>query len=237
MCAFVFTEFSFVFLIWLLIGISILYSLVLFAMSMLIGLNFFIESINENTTNNVVFTFDDGPHPEHTPKILTILKEFNVKAVFFVIGKNAKENPELIKQIVKEGHQIGTHSMNHKGGFGFLMGGNLKKEISNAAEVVKNIVGERPLLFRSPFGVTNPLIANEVTAQNLISVGWSVRSFDTPAKSIDEIIGRVVPKIKPNSIVLLHDRMPLTVKALPQMIEQIKGKGFAMGKLETNQHA
>jgi len=211
--------------------ITLLYIFFLFAMSMLIQFNFYIKTINENTVQKIALTFDDGPHPVHTLPILNILDELNVKAVFFMIGKNVKDYPEIAKEVSRRGHQIGVHSQNHAINFGFMSDKKLTNELKNCVVEIEAATGFKPVLFRPPFGVTNPKIAKAVWAQNLITIGWSIRSFDTVTKSADVICKRIVSKLKGNSIVLLHDRMPLTVIALPLIIQNIRSKGLEIGKL------
>lgn len=218
----------------LLAGILILtgvFAFFLFAMSMLIQFGFYVNTMNKNANKQIVLTFDDGPHPEHTPAILGILDDLNVKAVFFMIGVNVKAFPEIAKEVSRRGHTIGVHSQHHTLNFGWLRGEKLANELSDCVREIKMATGEEPDLFRPPFGVTSPHIAREVEIQKLRIIGWSVRSFDTVIKSANVISKRVVGKVKDNSIVLLHDSMPLTVKALPQIIEQVRKKGLEFGQL------
>ena len=213
--------------------ITLLYLLLLFAMSMLIGQNFYIKAINRNNTSNVVLTFDDGPHPKYTLQILDILDEYDVKAVFFMIGKNVKAHPSIAKEVVLRGHQIGVHSQNHSNNFGFTFGKKLKAEFEECLASIEEATGIKVNLFRPPFGVTNPSIAREVKRQNLITVGWDVRSYDTVTEDPDKILKRVMKKMDTKSIILFHDKLDQTSVALPKFIEKIKGMGIAIGQLSS----
>jgi peptidoglycan/xylan/chitin deacetylase (PgdA/CDA1 family) len=210
---------------------SLIYLFLLFAMSMSIRQNFYLKAINHNKMPEVVLTFDDGPHPEYTLQILNILDAYKVKAVFFMIGKNVEAYPTIAREVADRGHQIGIHSHHHALSFGFLRANNLRKELEECADVIENITGIRSYLFRPPFGVTNPLVARAAKWQNLATIGWNVRSFDTATENPDKIITRVMKKVDFGSIILLHDRLSQTCEALPQIITKIKGTGFAIGQL------
>ncbi len=214
--------------------LTLVYLLVLFAMSMLIGQNFYIKAINQNNTQKIVLTFDDGPHPNHTLRILNILDMHDVKAVFFMVGKHVEAYPTIANEVAVRGHQIGIHSQNHPFNFGFLCGEKLRMEFKECSDVIENATGLKSNLFRPPFGVTNPSVAYEVKRQKLITIGWNVRSFDTITKKPDKILNRVMKKVDLGSIVLLHDRLDQTCEILPRIIEEIKGMGFAIGLLSTN---
>lgn len=212
-------------------SLTLLYLLFLFAMSMFIRQNFYLKSISQNEIGKVVLTFDDGPHPDHTLKILDILDAYQIKAVFFMIGKNVEENPGIAKEVASRGHQVGIHSHSHSLNFGVLGSKKLKEELVVCANMIETATGIIPHLFRPPFGVTNPTIARQVNLQKLVSVGWSVRSFDTTTHSIEKIVKGVRKQMAENSIILLHDRLDQTVRALPHIIDSIRGKGFDIGEL------
>ena len=126
-----------------------------------IQFNLFIPSIHKIiTSEKIVFlTFDDSPHPIHTPKILEILDTNNVKATFFSIGKNIGKYPEVFQQIVSNGHSIGNHSYCHNLRFTFLSAEKVLKELLLCDSIMYSFT-EKPIkFFRPPFGITNPSIA------------------------------------------------------------------------------
>jgi peptidoglycan/xylan/chitin deacetylase (PgdA/CDA1 family) len=223
-------------LISVLAGVTVVYLGFIFWMSLRLDQNFFLSAIHQNTTDEVVLTFDDGPHPEYTLRILDTLDEFKVKAVFFLIGKNALEFPKVVEEIQKRGHQIGSHTQNHSYNFGFFIGSKLKQEIQGSIDAIQKVTGTSTPIFRPPFGVTNPNIASAVKALGLSTIGWNVRSFDTATNQSSVIVNRVITQVKPGSIILLHDRLSQTCESLPEIISQIQGKGFAIGPLETKTH-
>ena len=212
--------------------ITLIYSLVLFAMSMMFRMNFYVNALHQNPSNKVVLTFDDGPHPTETLKVLEVLDEHNIKALFFLIGKNVSAHPEIAKEIIKRGHQVGIHSQNHEWNFGFLIGNRLQNELQDCQIEIEKATGIKTNLFRPPFGVTNPNVAGAVKKLEMQTIGWNVRTYDTAAKDSSTIINRVAKNVNSNSIILLHDRMELTTQTLPQIIEKVNGMGFAFGPLD-----
>lgn len=217
---------------WSVIGITFLYLGFLFAMSMTIRCNFFVKAINRNSESKIVLTFDDGPHPENTMEVLDILDKYGVKAVFFMIGKRVDAHPDLAREVVMRGHQVGIHTQHHPPGIGIYSVRKLRSELKDCSVAIEKATGVKPILFRPPFGVTTPSLYRAIRNDDYITVGWNARSFDTVAKSVEIIIKRVVKLADKGSIILLHDRVPLTCQALPEILEQLKGMGFAFGSLQ-----
>lgn len=178
----------------------------------------FISSINKINTNKpeIAITFDDGPHA-NTPAILDLLKAYNAKATFFVIGENAQNNPEILQRIAHEGHQIGNHTYTHSKLFPALKVSEMIEDIAKASIVIKKIIGKQPDTFRPPFGITNPSVTKAVKGLHLSVIGWSVRSLDTKIKNPEKVIRRIIKKTKPGSIILLHDYTSHS----PEILEQI----------------
>ena len=177
----------------------------------------------------VALTFDDGPSPEHTPKVLALLDKAQVKATFFVIGKKAETNPELVRQIVAKGHVIGSHSYLHSRAFSLLSRNQVRQDITRSLDVLEKITGERPTLFRPPIGHTNPRIAKVVEELGLTVVGWSVRTLDGLRSSSREAVAKRAKKgLQNGAIVLLHDASerddyrPASVDVLPGILAAMK---------------
>ena len=193
--------------------------------------NYFITSINKGKRRSVALTFDDGPHPDKTPGILEILKEKNVKATFFVIGKNAEKYPDLLRQIDDNGHFIANHSYSHSYLIAFFSKGRLSKDLARCNEIIFQAIGKTPIFFRPPFGVTNPRYKRALTENGLQSIGWSLRSLDTRAKTKYQVIDKVISNLKRGDIVLLHDHLSVTADALEDIIEHINTKGIEIEPL------
>ena len=176
----------------------------------------------------ISLTFDDGPTSLRTLQLLNILRESNVQATFFVIGKQAEQHPELVRCAVADGHVIGNHTYSHPALFCFLTPGRLRREIEQGQEAIERICGYKPRYFRSPVGLRHPLLNLYLKQANLEYVSWRVRSFDTLAKRPEEILRRIYRRATPGDIVLLHDNAAagFTLEALPQLIRELKQRGF-----------
>ena len=212
--------------VWYLIIWIKLFAIIQFCGAYFIGLNFHLTSINHLNTSDkkVLLTFDDGPHA-NTIKVLEVLKKYDVKAVFFIIGKNIQANEAILKQIVADGHQIGNHSFSHHN---FIDLWSTKKVTEDFASCQKLIEQYQPntKLFRPPYGVTNPNIAKALKQLNLQSIGWNVRSYDTSIKDVEKIKQRVLAQLKPGAIILLHDRLDFMPELLEALIPAIKENGY-----------
>lgn len=191
----------------------------------------------------VALTFDDGPDPEWTPRILDVLKREGVLASFFIIGENGQANPELVKRIVREGHDIGNHTFTHPN-LGEIPTRVTALELNATERLIESLTGRSTMLFRPPyFGDAEPTTPDEVepivTAKRLgyITVGLHVDPDDWALPGAQEVVNRTLAGVTDKSvaddergqIVLLHDGggdRAQTVEALPQIIEQLKARGF-----------
>lgn len=199
-----------------------------------IPLNFHLKAYCSNPLEkekNVALTFDDGPH-EMTLLVLDVLKKHNAKATFFCIGKNIEKHPEILKKIIAEGHIVGNHSYNHSRLFDFYRKDKLIAEIVRTDVLIEKISGKKTILFRPPFGVTNPSIkrALEVTKHHVI--GWNIRSLDGIIKNEKLVFNRIKKLISPGGIVLLHDTSLQSVKALEQLLQFIEENEYKVVSLE-----
>jgi peptidoglycan/xylan/chitin deacetylase (PgdA/CDA1 family) len=188
----------------------------------------------------VALTFDDGPHPEFTPRILDILSEHGVRTTFFVIGRFAREHPEIIKRMAREGHTIGNHTLDHD-----RFGVNQKRDywrrqIGETQRIIAEITGSPPVLFRSPMGFKTGHIAAAARETRMPFVGWSVRGLDTRTMTGDQLTKRVLKRVAGHDIVLLHDGVEpsragasqeTTVAALPGILAGIAEKKLRMVSL------
>jgi peptidoglycan/xylan/chitin deacetylase (PgdA/CDA1 family) len=212
---------------WLQMLLLFLYLSVEFFGAYFIGWNFHLKSLNHLNKNEskIALTFDDGPS-EQTSKVLDTLKKYNIKATFFVIGRNIKGNEPIMKRLINEGHSIGSHSYSHH--FWIDMWGKkkLRDDIQQSLEEIKNCTGQEVKLFRPPYGVTTPNFAYVLKELNLNSVGWNVRSYDTSSLDINKILARVLQQTKNGSIILLHDRLDYAPEILDKLIPVLKEKKF-----------
>lgn len=170
-----------------------------------------VQCISEDKSK-IHLTFDDGPNPETTSRILDILKEHNEKAIFFLIGQRIAEHPELVKRISDEGHTIGNHSFSHSNLFPLFRTKKVQEELEKTNTLIKEITGKECNLFRPPFGVTNPNIAKAVNRLGMRAIGWSVRTLDTVADK--DLVLEKMKRANPGEIILLHDTKEQTVEIL-----------------------
>ena len=189
--------------------------------------NIFVKSINSVKEGNICLTFDDGPDPIMTPKILEILTRHHVKGTFFLIGENVLANPELVKQISDEGHFIGNHTYYHKTIFPISSENKITEEIKKTNQILEKITSKKIIFFRPPFGITNPNINKTLKKLEMTSVGWDVRSLDTITKDAKKLSNRVINGInKGGSIILFHDRCQSTLSILENVIIYCHEKGL-----------
>jgi len=184
-----------------------------------IGLNYFVNSIIRKRTRvkEVALTFDDGP-TEFTPKFLDLLKERNIKATFFCIGKQIEKYPETFQRIIAEGHTVGNHTFSHADNTGFLSTSKMIEEIEKCDGVMLKTGNLKTNLYRPPFGVTNPNIARAIKRTGKKSIGWNVRSLDTITQDEKKIYQKVTKGLKKGSIVLLHDTSEKTYNVLADLL-------------------
>lgn len=202
--------------------------------------NYFLKAkhCNYNIVNNEIsLTFDDGPHPVYTEKALELLEKHHMKATFFCIGKNAEKYPNLVRKIIDNGHEIGNHSYKHSNDYGFLSTEKVIEDLIKTQNILKKSTKKKNVLFRPPFGVTNPNIAKAVKKLNLQTYGWSIRTYDTVAKSAHTVCKKVKNKIKKGDVILLHDTSALSISILEQLLqsfEQNKIKSVIISQLFNN---
>lgn len=206
---------------WLYVLFVFIWFLITAIGSFQIRLNYHLQTFNHNykvSENHISITFDDGPNPDFTPKVLLLLKENNAKATFFLIGKNAEKYPEIVRQIIEEGHSIGNHSYSHSKNFGFFSSEKVAAELNQTNAILKKITGKEIKMFRPPFGVTNPNIKKALKTTGHCSIGWSKRSLDTTNFSEVKILKRITSNLKKGDIILLHDTSAKTVAVLEQLL-------------------
>lgn len=181
--------------------------------------------------NTVALTFDDGPSPIYTPQILAILKKYQIKATFFMVGSNARKYPELVKSVFEQGHAVASHSMTHPK-LTHLSEAKLRYEIAEPSKIINQIIGKKPACLRYPFGMSNQHVRAMIHAQGMEPVPMGFNSFDYERPGTKKIIDWVLKNIHSKQIILLHDgydKRDQTVAALPAIIEGIQKRklGFS----------
>ncbi len=220
---------------WVIIILAIALTLFLVWASADVGSNVYLKSVCKGAVKDkvVTLTFDDGPDELMTPKVLDVLKRYDIKAVFFLIGEKVDKNPDIVRRIVEEGHIVANHTYSHSGLFPLSGKGKVMQELQKCGESIKNAIGRYPLLFRPPFGVTNPIIGRAVNAQGLKTIGWSIRSLDTvDGKTRAEILRKVEAELHPGAIILLHDRCAKSDELLESIIESALNRNYSFIPLD-----
>lgn len=174
----------------------------------------------------VALTFDDGPDPQRTPAVLDLLARQGVRATFFVVGARAEAHPELVRRMATEGHVVGNHSYTHSWRFPLRSLGRTVEELRRTGEVLHRITGRQPRLFRPPFGVTNPTIARAVRRLGLDPMGWSIRSLDTMGQSPERVAARILRRLHPGAVILLHDRCAGSERLVGLLVEGLRSRGL-----------
>lgn len=186
----------------------------------------------ESADKVVALTFDDGPDADSTPRVLDLLKRHGVRATFFVVGEQARQNPELIHRMVAEGHTVAGHSYYHLPQSTLWSSQRYTEEVFRCNDVVARLTGLRMRLYRPPFGVTNPPIARAVKNLGLIPVGWSVRSLDTVTKNSDRVVDRVMRGLRGGDVILLHDRLENSEELLEKLLTALRTQHYTTATVD-----
>ncbi|MDQ0140664.1 polysaccharide deacetylase family protein [Cupriavidus necator] len=157
----------------------------------------------------VALTFDDGPNPALTPRVLDLLDQHGASATFFCIGQRAAAHPELVREIVRRGHAVENHSMYHRLHFSTFGPGRMLRDIAAAQQVLAEITGQAPRFFRAPAGLRNPFLEPVLCRLGLQLAAWTRRGFDTRSgNNAGRVARRLAGRLAGRDILLLHDGNP-----------------------------
>jgi peptidoglycan/xylan/chitin deacetylase (PgdA/CDA1 family) len=170
----------------------------------------------------VALTFDDGPNGDYTEELLAGLATRKVKATFFLIGKKAEMQPQVVKDIWKGGHMIGNHTYDHVN-LCNMSESRACEQIEKTNQVIQDITGECPLYPRPPFGRFKKKIDEKM---NMIEIRWDVDPRDWSDKNTGDIVNRVVTKVKENDMILLHDTYATSVVAALEIVDILQAEGY-----------
>jgi peptidoglycan/xylan/chitin deacetylase (PgdA/CDA1 family) len=192
----------------------------------------------------VALTFDDGPDPQTTPRVLAVLASHQVRATFFVIGERAARHPELLRQLVAAGHQVENHSHRHSWATAFGPTERLVRELSSAQQVIEQAGAPRPRYFRAPIGILSPPIVAAVRKLELQLVGWTAKARDGWASTtVSAAVSRLERSLRPGAILLLHDagepltgqhaaRATIAPEVLQQLLPRLRERGLSAVTLD-----
>ncbi len=178
----------------------------------------------------IALTFDDGPHPEFTPQILDLLKEYEAKATFFILGKQAALYPDLVKRELEEGHELGNHTYSHID-VKKSSKEKIEKEFQKTQDMIYSITGVKPKVFRPPYGFYNQNTLNVANENKCKVILWSPNQDpkDWSSPGVDRIVNTVISKTKNGDIILLHDYIEgnsHTIEALKTILPDLKARGY-----------
>lgn len=165
----------------------------------------------------IALTFDDGPHPKVTEQILEVLKQYDIKATFFVLGQNVGKHPQIVSHAAEQGHEIANHSWSHAN-FTKLSGEQITAELNKTNEEIYKVTGRYPNMYRPPFGATNASVRNQTTME---AVMWSVDTMDWKHRTPEKTIAYVKEQAKNNGIILMHDIYSETAESLDAVINYL----------------
>jgi peptidoglycan/xylan/chitin deacetylase (PgdA/CDA1 family) len=199
---------------------------VLFPRGRVLGPNLVRLPARAARRREVCLTFDDGPTPDATPRVLDLLDGFQAKATFFCIGENAVAHPELVKEIVRRGHCVENHSYHHRNTFAFYGLPRLRREVDSAQAAITAITGRSPQFFRAPAGFRSPLLDPVLSTRGLRYVSWTRRGFDTIRGNPARVLRRLTRGLAAGDVLLLHDTGPVVLDVLPKLLEEIALRGL-----------
>jgi peptidoglycan-N-acetylglucosamine deacetylase len=184
------------------------------------------------TSRRVALTFDDGPDPATTPRILDHLRDLGVHATFFVLGERADCHPELVRRMVTEGHLVANHSWNHAA-LPFHSADFIRADLARTQDAIERACGVRPSIFRPPYGLRDPRVLAEARKCGLRTVLWSCSPRDWQDPGADAVVERTLSAVEPGDIVLLHDGSaeragghPGTAEALARLVRGLRDRGY-----------
>lgn len=180
----------------------------------------------------IAFTFDDGPHPVMTERLLAVLRQEHVPATFFVVGKMAARYPQLVRAIAREGHEIANHTYNHLN-LASLSNEAVMNELGQTREVIRRLTGQDSVLFRPPGGGYSRKMVRWTARAGYRMVLWSVLTDDVDGASFHKMRARILRGADDGGIVLMHSGVETTIQALPEIIALLRDRGYHFVNVST----
>jgi len=189
------------------------------------------EENNAERRPQVALTFDDGPDIKYTVQILDLLKEYDVKATFFLVGTQVKKYPDIAKRIVDEGHSVGNHSWSH-GDLTKLSAKARAEQIDKTQAIIVEATGTTPRLMRAPYGSVSKEVLATIHKDHMKHVAWTVDTKDWAGTSVQDMYKNVMNNSRDGGIILMHsfggrkNALEHTVKLLPSIIRDLRTNGY-----------
>jgi peptidoglycan/xylan/chitin deacetylase (PgdA/CDA1 family) len=181
----------------------------------------------------VALTFDDGPTEKYTPQILAILKKYNIKATFFMVGMNAEHHPDMVKRVLADGHAVNNHSQTHPM-LTKLNDKQLQNEVAEPKAIIYKIIGKNTACLRYPYGASNQHVRDVIRQNGMVPLAMGFNSFDYNRPGTDKIVSWVLKNAHSGQVFLFHDgfdKREQTVAALPLIIEGLKKQGYGFSQI------
>ncbi|MBN2040520.1 MAG: polysaccharide deacetylase family protein [Spirochaetes bacterium] len=187
------------------------------------GSGFFLPVTSRGSRKKkaIALTFDDGPDPSVTPEVMKLLSKYSIQATFFVTGKNASRNPEIIHEILNQGHTIGNHSYDHDPVLMFRSKNELYQDIVKTQQVLSGF-SINAYAFRPPAGITNPRLRKVLLELGMHCINFSCRAFDAGNRRITSLAVKILRKVKSGDIILLHDISPLNKNDINKLLNEFE---------------
>ena len=181
----------------------------------------------ESDGRQVWLTIDDGPCDD-TPGLLDALDARGAKATFFVKGQLARARPDLVETILSRGHGVANHSETHPAAsFWCLAPGRIAREIDGCSEAIRTITGRETHWFRAPVGMKNPAVHPLLARRQMRLIGWSIRGFDSIAREAGSVVRRIVPKVRPGSIIVMHQGRAISIASVIGVLDALRVQGYS----------
>jgi len=218
---------------WSILALAVTYISILSFGVFNLSLNFFAPAITQGDSKTIYLTYDDGPNKERTPLVLDYLKEEEINATFFVIGKNVAEDDELMRRIVDERHFIGNHSYSHHPLFQMWSTKRVTEDLEKTMSIINQYQHPASKAFRPPIGIMNPNIAKAALKLRYPIVGWDNRTFDTATKDVEVVWKRTKRNLeRGKTLILMHDTMPQSLELTRKIVQWGKEKGMEFATIE-----
>src|SRR5690606_1513108 len=190
-------------------------------------------------TERIALTFDDGPSPDTTPRVLDLLRARGHRATFFVVGKKVERHPEIVQRMRADGHGIGLHGYAHHRSYSLRPPAFVEQDVRRTQEAVAAAAGVRPTILRPPVGYVSSRTALGARRAGVVLVAWSARAIDGLKRTAaDQVVRRVAAGLRPGAIVMLHDAAeredftPAALEALPRILDLIDERGLKTATIE-----
>jgi len=213
---------------------AVLFAGCLVPRSRLLGPNLVRLPADAAARGEVALTFDDGPDPEVTPRVLDLLDRRRAAASFFCIGSRAAAHTGVVREIVARGHAVESHTQHHSHAFGWYGPTRLRREIAAAQDAIASAAGSAPIFFRAPDGVRNPMLDGALARFGLRYVSWRRRGLDAVDGNADRVLRRLVHRVQAGDVLMLHDGAavrrqpsgPTVLRVLPRLLDALAERGL-----------